>query len=92
MTERTNNPEHSDSSLFKDKTEQNLILYNDDYNDFDFVIKSLMIICGHFQEQATQCAVIAHYNGKSSVKKGSYSHLKPMKTALIDKGLIAGIE
>ena len=92
MTEHANNPKHSDSSLFKDKTDQNLILYNDDHNDFDFVIESLMKVCGHFQEQATQCAVLTHFNGKSSVKKGNYSHLKPMKTALIDKGLTADIE
>ncbi|MEN8119549.1 MAG: ATP-dependent Clp protease adaptor ClpS [Bacteroidota bacterium] len=92
MTEHKNNQEHNDSSLFKDKTDQNLILYNDNHNDFDFVIESLMKICGHFQEQATQCTVIAHYKGKSKIKKGSYSLLKPMKTALIDKGLTADIE
>lgn len=92
MAKHSNKEKLSDSSLFKDKTDQNLILYNDNHNDFEFVIESLMKICGHVHEQATQCTVIAHYKGKSAVKKGVYSQLKPMKTALIEKGLTADIE
>lgn len=92
MTKYSNKQKLSNFFLFKNKSDQNLILYNDNYNEFDFVIDSLMKVCGHFQEQATQCAVIAHLKGKSTVKKGAYSHLKPMKKALIEKGLTASIE
>lgn len=92
MEKHTEKPNKDNSFLFKDKAEQNLILYNDNYNDFNFVIESLMKVCGHFLEQATQCAFIAHLKGKSRVKKGPYSKLKPMKTALNDKGLNANIE
>ena len=92
MEKHTEKPDFKNSFLSKDKSEQNLILYNDNYNDFNFVIESLMKVCGHFFEQATQCAYIAHFKGKSRVKKGSYSKLKPMKTALNDKGLNASIE
>ena len=82
----------SNSFLYKNKSDQNLILYNDNYNEFGFVIESLMKVCGHYKVQATQCTVIAHLKGKSTVKKGTFSFLKPMKTALIDKGLTASIE
>ncbi|RLD64411.1 MAG: ATP-dependent Clp protease adaptor ClpS [Bacteroidetes bacterium] len=92
MKEHLNSPEQGDSFLFKDKSEQNLILYNDNYNDFDFVVESLIKVCGHQEEQATQCAYIAHFKGKSRVRKGEYSFLKPMKSSLIDKGLTASIE
>ena len=42
---------------FNDTEEQidegkDLILYNDDFNTFDFVIKSLIEICGHDPDQA----------------------------------------
>ena len=33
-----------------------LIVHNDDYNTFDWVITCLMKICKHEQEQVTQCA------------------------------------
>lgn len=69
-----------------------LILHNDDFNTFDHVIKALMEVCKHSQEQAEQCAYIVHYNGKCDVKKGPYLIIKPMKDGLIDRGLSASIE
>lgn len=80
-------------SFFSDKKEEyKLILYNDNFNGIDFVINSLIKVCKHNIEQATQCAFIAHYKGKSIVKKGSYVFLKPMKDALSHRGLNIGIE
>lgn len=52
-----------------------LVLLNDDINTFDHVISCLMEICGHQTEQAEQCAMIAHYKGKSSIKTGTRSEL-----------------
>jgi len=69
-----------------------LVLHNDDFNTFDFVIDTLVEICKHNYEQATQCAYIVHFNGKCDVKNGTYQNLKPLKDALINKGLIASIE
>jgi|JFJP01.1.fsa_nt_gi ATP-dependent Clp protease adaptor protein ClpS len=68
-----------------------LILFNDDYNTFDFVIETLMEVCRHDYLQAEQCAYITHFNGKCDVKKGDYDTLKPMKDSLIDRGLSASI-
>jgi ATP-dependent Clp protease adaptor protein ClpS len=33
-----------------------------------------------------------HYNGKCSVKRGTFDHLEPQCTALLDQGLSAEIQ
>jgi len=71
--------------------ERDLVLYNDDVNTFDFVIESLVDICKHDLMQAEQCTYIVHYNGKCSVKSGTYSSLQPMREALCERGLSAVI-
>lgn len=88
------NPQELDELLLEVSTdrEQSLILYNDDYNTFDWVIESLMKVCNHDPLQAEQCSLIVHYRGKCAVKDGSYDRLKPMKEALTDRGLNAVIE
>ncbi|HPY83047.1 MAG: ATP-dependent Clp protease adaptor ClpS [Bacteroidales bacterium] len=70
----------------------NLMLYNDDFNTFDFVIECLMKICQHQDIQAEQCAYIVHYTGKCDVKRGAFSKLQSLKNALVEKGLSATIE
>ena len=72
--------------------EKHLILYNDDYHTFDYVIDALMDICKHPEEQAIQCTYLVHYTGKADVKKGTYSFLKPMMTQLRKRDLKATIE
>ena len=69
------------------KSERALILYNDDYHTFDYVIDALVDVCKHDLLQAEQCTYIVHFNGKCDVKKGSYEQLKPLKEALIDREL-----
>lgn len=72
--------------------ENELILYNDDVNTFDHVIACLMRYCEHDELQAEQCSLIVHYNGKCTVKKGSFDDLRPKCEALIDNELSATIE
>jgi ATP-dependent Clp protease adaptor protein ClpS len=69
-----------------------LVLYNDDINTFDFVIESLVEVCGHEYEQASQCALIAHYKGRCIVKSGSYEELKGMSDELTTRRLTVEIE
>ncbi len=76
----------------RSKKERFLILHNDDYHSFDYVIEALMSICEHEEEQAIQCTLLTHYNGKCDVKKGSFTYLSPMKKALIAKELKATID
>jgi len=69
-----------------------LILFNDEVNSFDYVIETLMDICEHEQSQAEQCALIAHYNGKCPVRSGAFSELKPMHDGMSSRGLTVSIE
>ncbi len=69
-----------------------LVVWNDDVNTFDWVIQSLVEVCGHTEQQAEQCALIIHHNGKYAVKEGEYTDLKPMLEALLDRGISATLE
>ena len=75
-----------------EKESAQLIVHNDDFNTFDWVIQCFMEICSHTFEQSEQLSLIIHYKGKACVKTGSFDKLKPMKDALIDRGLSATIE
>ncbi|MBU2526946.1 MAG: ATP-dependent Clp protease adaptor ClpS [Bacteroidetes bacterium] len=66
-----------------------IILYNDDVNTFDYVIETLMDVCEHTQEQAHQCSLIVHYKGKCCVKTGTFNELEPRCQQLLDAGLSA---
>ncbi len=70
----------------------NLIVWNDDVNTFDWVIETLVKICGHTEEQAEQCSILIHFKGKCAVKKGSYEMLKPQCDAINERLINATIE
>ncbi len=69
-----------------------LVVFNDDVNTFEWVIESLMAICSHTMEQATQCSMFIHYKGKYAVQHGDETKLIPMKDALHDRGISAAVE
>ena len=82
----------SDVNVLTDvQREHEIILYNDDVNTFDHVIKSLVSYCGHTYEQAEQCAYIVHFSGKCIVKTGSFEKLEPICAKLLDANLSAEI-
>jgi len=70
----------------------NLVIWNDDVNTFEWVIETLVEVCGHTSEQAEQCAFIIHFHGKYAVKQGTYDELKPQCDAITDRGIGATIE
>ncbi|WP_428743323.1 ATP-dependent Clp protease adaptor ClpS [Tenacibaculum sp.] len=72
-------------------SQKEIVLHNDDVNTFDHVIETLMHVCDHTPEQAEQCSLIVHYNGKCTVKTGPYKDLKPRCTLLLEAGLSAEI-
>ncbi len=69
-----------------------LVIYNDDVNTFEWVIQCLMEICGHPFEQSEQLSILIHFKGKAIVKTAPFEALKPLKEALVDRGLSAVIE
>lgn len=74
------------------KEENKLVLFNDDVNTFDWVIDSLVSVCGHSSQQAEQCAILVHYKGKYPVKLGSESDLETHCSALLERGLTAEVQ
>jgi ATP-dependent Clp protease adaptor protein ClpS len=70
----------------------NLIVWNDEVNTFEWVIDTLMEVCGHSHEQAEQCAYLIHFQGKYAVKNGSYDDLKPQCDAITERGINATVE
>ena len=74
-----------------DEKVRDLMVYNDDHNTFEHVIETLIKICKHEPEQAEQCTYIIHFKGKCSVKKGTYTELKPLREGISDAGIKAAI-
>jgi ATP-dependent Clp protease adaptor protein ClpS len=73
-------------------TNSKLVVYNDDFNTFDWVIECFMQICNHTFEQSEQLSLLIHFKGKAVVKTAPFDKLKPLKDALVDRGLSAVIE
>ncbi|MBT0549552.1 ATP-dependent Clp protease adaptor ClpS [Riemerella anatipestifer] len=77
--------------LSSTEAKHKLVLHNDDFNTFDFVIESLMEVCAHTLEQAEQCTFLVHYKGKCTVKTGNLELIEPMHKKLLLRGLSSEI-
>jgi ATP-dependent Clp protease adaptor protein ClpS len=77
--------------LRAEKKQNELVIYNDDFNTFDYVIDTLIRVCGHDALQAEQCTLMIHYNGKCSVKRGEFKKLRPLCENILERGLTAEI-
>lgn len=73
-------------------TPSDLIVYNDDHNTFEWVMKSFEEILGHSSAQSEQLALLIHLKGKATVKSAAMAELRPKREALVDRGLSAVIE
>jgi len=69
-----------------------LVLYNDSHNNYLYVIACLIRFCKHEPVQAEQCAIIAHNNGKCSVKSGDYLEMLEIKSDLQELKINTEIE
>ncbi len=98
MPVQLNNPRtveliEDDTDLLTDQEDPwSLIVWNDEVNTFEWVIETLITVCHHNPEQAEQCAMLIHTQGKYAVKRGSYDELKSMCDAITDRGIGATIE
>ncbi len=83
-------------SIVKNKTTKEgvreLVLFNDDFNTFDFVIETLIELCEHDAIQAEQCAFMVHFKGKCAVKSGAFRELKPIQQEMLNRSLTASIK
>jgi ATP-dependent Clp protease adaptor protein ClpS len=69
-----------------------LIVYNDDYNTFDWVIQCFVEVLNHTVEQSEQLSLIIHFKGKAIVKTGQFEKLNKWRRQLTDRGLNAVVE
>jgi ATP-dependent Clp protease adaptor protein ClpS len=84
--------EQDTDTLVASEHPYSLVVWNDEVNTFDWVIETLVEICKHSPEQAEQCALLIHFQGKYAVKQGDYDTLKPMCDAITERGIGATIE
>ncbi|OYT15582.1 MAG: Clp protease ClpS [Bacteroidetes bacterium 4572_77] len=87
--EQHQSQQESGELLEENKT---LLLFNDDFNTFDFVIDTLVDVCEHDPLQAEQCALIVHHKGKCAVKSGSPKVLKPAFAEMSRRDLTVAID
>jgi ATP-dependent Clp protease adaptor protein ClpS len=89
----TSTKQWEDTGLLTDLEEPcSLVVWNDEVNTFEWVIETLIEVCGHTYEQAEQCSYFIHYRGKYAVKQGSYEELKPLCDAITERGIGATVE
>lgn len=72
-------------------SENTLVLHNDDYHTFNYVIDALIEVCKMDRVQAIQCTYLVHYKEKCDIKKGTKKDLLPMRRALSGRDLKATI-
>ena len=69
-----------------------LVVFNDDFNTFDFVISCLIEICKLTFTKAEKATISIHVNGQETVKTGEFEELKAMKDRLIECRLTAIVQ
>lgn len=97
---KASSPEEEwDEVLVEEKTEDSdighqarLVVFNDDVNTFDWVIRCFIEVLDHTSEQAEQLAMLIHFKGKATVKTAPRKELIPKKDALVERHLSAVIE
>jgi len=98
MALQSNKPGFSEEQAFdvdiltEAESPYSLVVWNDEVNSFEWVIQTLIEVCNHSTEQAEQCAMIIHTQGKYAVKQGSYDELKPLCDAITERGIGCTIE
>ncbi len=90
MSQEQHQSNQESQELLEDS--KSLILFNDDFNTFDFVIDTLIDVCGHDHLQAEQCALIVHHKGKCAVKSGPHTELKAPFTEMSNRDLTVTID
>ncbi len=69
-----------------------LVLHNDDYNDFDFIIGSIIEICSYDTNRAMQIALIANNTGKCRTISGDKAFISEKHDMFKIRNIITTIE
>jgi ATP-dependent Clp protease adaptor protein ClpS len=63
----------------EDTKTHKLVLYNDKINSYEYIMACLMKFCEHDKTQAEQCSIVAHNNGKCTVKHGDFLEMLELR-------------
>ncbi|EOR96021.1 hypothetical protein ADIARSV_0790 [Arcticibacter svalbardensis MN12-7] len=74
------------------KTSNKLILWNDNVNTFDHVIKCLVVYLDYSELQADRIANIVDSKGKCAILEGSFTEVEVYRKILQQQGLTVSIE
>jgi ATP-dependent Clp protease adapter protein ClpS len=85
------NPEHQNAQGNTPFSDARLILYNDDVNEFSYVVNCIIEILDCTDQQAEQLTLLAHYKGSATVKEGPEDYLAKLSALLKDKGLKSAV-
>lgn len=88
----TDKPAGATADAVKLEDVYQVVLYNDEFNTMDFVIKCLMHVFGHPMELAAKIMVEAHYKGRAIAEVENESTAKLHRDQLLSYGLTASIE
>jgi ATP-dependent Clp protease adapter protein ClpS len=95
MTSKNSDPNHNKSEDRAYKNSQDdqskLFLFNDEVNEFSYVVDCLIETCLFDELQAEQLTLLAHQTGKSNIKIGSRQELQKISNQLTDMGLSTAI-
>jgi len=87
-----NSKEKSSNFYSKQKVDEyKLILVNDDFNTFDYVIQCLVEICNFDYERAEQCTLLTHLKGEYHILSGDLDSLETIKQKLFSKNITTKI-
>ena len=86
--------QNSEEQNSKDKlpyADSRLLLYNDNENEFSYVIGCLTDILNCDEQQAEQLTILAHYKGSITIKVGIADSLQQISDLLKEKGLTSSV-
>ena len=86
-----NTEENSINYSMEEKTHK-IVLFNDNENDFLYVIACLIKYCKHDPYQAEQCALIAHNKGHVDIASGSFMDMFEINTSLSNMRMKTNLE
>jgi ATP-dependent Clp protease adaptor protein ClpS len=95
----TNNNKDNNYPMYEGSVGENepkkylsLVLYNDEINEFSYVIDCLIEVCDFENIQAEQLTMIAHNKGKANIKSGIITELEKIDVQLKKMGLTTEIK
>lgn len=92
MVEEVMVEEELSDTCIEDLIQNKLVVFNDDFNAFEWVIDCFIKYLKVSSEEAEKLVWKIHDKGQATVRYGTKQELEPYNTALTDAGLICEIQ